>query len=255
MFSFYRDPDADGVGVAFTSAALDLSDAAPQPARALAFARLAAALGVPVAIVRQVHGHRVLDVDAVSPQVRPVDGLLDLTETDADALLTRSRGLALAVRVADCVPVLFADGPAGVIGAAHAGRAGLSNGVLGETVAALRSRGAAGLRAWIGPHVCAACYEVPIALADAFASATGVAPAVTRWGTPGIDLGAAARLQLGRLGVPFSSHEACTMHDEGLHSHRRDAAGAGRLAGVVWLTPHAFLTPPGAPRGEAVAAG
>nr|NLI49548.1 polyphenol oxidase family protein [Propionibacterium sp.] len=245
MFSYLRDPGADGVGVAFTSAEEDLSDAAPPAARAAAFGRLAVALGVPVAVVRQVHGDRVLDVDAVP--AAPSGGLLDLTAVEADALVTGVRGLGLAVRVADCVPVLFADAAAGLVGAAHAGRAGLLRGVLAATVAVLRARGASRLTAWVGPHICAACYEVPADMAADFAAATGVAAAVTRWGTPGIDLGAAARRQLAALGVPHASHEACTFHDAGLHSHRRDAACAGRLAGVVWLS-GSVPTRPGAPR-------
>ncbi len=253
VFSYLRDPGADGVGVAFTSAGSDLSDARPAPERAAAFAGLAAAVGVPVAVVRQVHGDRVLDVDAVAAPGDAVDGLLDLTGHDADALVTGRPGLGLAVRVADCVPVLFADPDAGLIAAAHAGRAGLVAGVLAATVAVLRRRGAEAPTAWIGPHICASCYEVPAAMADAFAADCGVPASVTRWGTSGIDLGAAARRQLEALGVPYVSQEACTHHEPGLHSHRRDAAGAGRLVGVVWRTPRgpedSFASAPGAPRG------
>jgi len=102
-------------------------------------------------------------------------------------------------------------------------------------VDALHGRGAADLRAWIGPHICGDCYEVPAELAVAFGDATRVAPTRTRWGTTGIDIGAAARRQLAAVGVRTSSHEACTMHDAGLRSHRRSAAAAGRLAGLVWL--------------------
>jgi YfiH family protein len=255
VFSYLRDPGADGVGVAFTSAAADLSDAAPAAARAAAFAALAAAVGVPVAVVRQVHGDRVLDVDAAAPGDRGAAGLLDLTAHEADALITGRPGLGLAVRVADCVPVLFADAGAGLVGAAHAGRAGLLNGVLARAVAALRARGATAPRAWIGPHICAGCYEVPAAMAEDFARVCGVAPAVTRWGTPAIDLGAAAHRQLEALGVPFESHEDCTYQDAGLHSHRRDAACAGRLVGVVWRTAGPIGPGPGAPRGATRRAG
>jgi hypothetical protein len=230
VFHFLRDPGADGVGVAFTSDELNLSDSQDAAARAAAFARLGDAVGVPVAVVRQVHGARVLEVtDALA------SGLVDRTDAEADALVTGRRGLALAVRVADCVPVLFADLDAGLIGAAHAGRAGLSAGVLGATVAALRARGATRLRAWVGPHICGACYEVPPEMAAAFADATGAPPTTTRFGTTGLDLGAAAHRQLDALGVPGESHEACTLHDPGLASHRRDGACAGRLAGLVWL--------------------
>jgi len=229
LFHYLRDPGADGVGVAFTSAELDLSDTQAAAERAASFARLTHAVGAAVAVVTQVHGNRVLEVTATGP------GLIDLTAERADALITARRGVACAVRVADCIPVLFADPRASWVGAAHAGRAGVLNGVLGATVDALHGRGAADLRAWIGPHICGDCYEVPAELAVAFADATRVAPTRTRWGTTGIDIGAAARRQLAAVGVRTSSHEACTMHDAGLRSHRRSAAAAGRLAGLVWL--------------------
>lgn len=229
MFHYVRDPGADGVGIAFTSGALDLSDHQPSEARATAFARVADAVGAAVAVVHQVHGNRVLDV------TEPGVGLMDLTGTDADALITGLPGLALAVRVADCVPILLADADARWVGAVHAGRAGVLNGVLGAAIEALRSRGACSLRAWIGPHICGSCYEVPPAMASDFFAATGIPPTRTPWGTTGLDLGAAVRAHLDAAGVPFSSFEACTLHDDGLHSFRCGGASAGRLAGLAWL--------------------
>ncbi len=230
MFLLRRDPGTDGVGVAFTSAALDLGDAPGAPARTAAFAALADALGVPVAVVSQVHGADVAHVR------RPhgASGLVDLTAVRADALVTGDEGLALAVRVADCVPVLFADPDAGVVAAAHAGRRGLVAGVLAATVHAMRDLGAQAPRAWLGPHLCAGCYEVPDDLAAEFASATGVPVGRTRWGTAAIDQRAAALAQLAALGVAVEDVSACTLEHAGLHSHRRDAVRAGRQAGVVW---------------------
>lgn len=228
LFHYLRDPGADGVGVAFTSAGLNLSDAQEPAARTAAFGDLIRAIGADVAVVRQVHGSTVLRAR------RGASAFVDLTNHEADALITDEAGLAVAVRAADCVPVLFADAAAGLVGAAHAGRAGVLRGVVPATVAALREAGAHDLRAWVGPHICGRCYEVPDAMADDYASATGVAPVRTRWGTTGLDLGAGVRAQLDALGVPFESHEACTMTDAALPSYRRDGAAAGRLAGVVW---------------------
>jgi len=229
VFHSFRDPGADGVGVAFTSSAVNLSDAQPPVERAAALAAVADAVGAAICVVAQVHGARVQDV---SGSDHP---LLDLTAHQADALVSDQRGLALAVRVADCVPILFADPAAGLIGAAHAGRGGVLLGVARATVDALAAKGAGELSAWIGPHICARCYEVPAPMASDFADVTGVAPSVTRWGTPGIDLGGALRRQLDAAGVRWVADEACTMHDSGLHSYRRDGAAAGRFAGLVWL--------------------
>ena len=76
---------------------------------------------------------------------------------------TATPGLALAILTADCVPVLMADREAGVIGAAHAGWRGALSGVLEAAVEAMQglgARGAAEIRAVIGPAIAAASYEV-----------------------------------------------------------------------------------------------
>ena len=80
----------------------------------------------------------------------------------ADAMVTRQRGLALGILTADCVPVLFADAEAGVVGGAHAGWKGALNGVLGATVDAMASLGARPehILAGIGPAISQRSYEV-----------------------------------------------------------------------------------------------
>lgn len=117
-------------------------------------ARAAAALDLaPEALVsvHQVH----------SPNVVTVTGPLTIRPR-ADAMVTRTPGLALAVLTADCQPVLFADPEAGVIGAAHAGWRGARDGVLEATVEAMVALGAtpAGIRAVIGPTISQKAYEV-----------------------------------------------------------------------------------------------
>ena len=79
-----------------------------------------------------------------------------------DALVTGKRGLALGVASADCVPVLFADREAGVIGAAHAGWRGALAGVTDATLEAMAGLGARRDRiiAGIGPAICQRSYEV-----------------------------------------------------------------------------------------------
>ena len=80
----------------------------------------------------------------------------------ADAIVTAKRGLALGILTADCGPVLFADGEAGVVGAAHAGWKGALTGVVDSTLKAMESLGAsrARIRAVIGPCIAQASYEV-----------------------------------------------------------------------------------------------
>ncbi len=91
----------------------------------------------------------------------------------ADAWVTATPGLAIAVLTADCQPVLFADHEAGVIGAAHAGWKGALGGVLEATVAAMEALGAerARMRAVIGPTISAAAYEVGPEFRDRFTAA------------------------------------------------------------------------------------
>ncbi len=106
--------------------------------------------GAGLADMEQVHGHTV--VEAGGPREQ------------CDALVTDRPDVVLMVRVADCVPVLLADPDAGVLGAAHAGRQGLVEGVVEACVARMRDLGADQVEAWVGPHICGACYEVPEAL-------------------------------------------------------------------------------------------
>lgn len=234
MFAFRNDPGTDGVGIAFFDAVgagnsrLDLTLGTPAAWRGPDWELAEAELGIPILNAYQVHGARVLPVghgdDPVSVAVE-----------HADALLSTERGLGLAVRAADCLPVLIADPYQGVIGAAHAGRVGLGAGVLRELVVKLRAAGGDALRAWIGPHICGDCYEVSQELQQEYCSALPQARCRTQWGTPGLDLGRAAAAQLTDLGCQVTRVDPCTRTTESLHSYRRDGAGSGRQAGVIWL--------------------
>lgn len=155
----------------------------------------------------------------------------------ADALVTDVPGAALAIRVADCLPVLLAAPSVGLVAAAHAGRVGLADGILPSLVDRVRRRaGSAPLTAWIGPSVCGACYEVPAALRDEVAARVHAVAATTSWGTPSLDLAAGAEAQLTDLGVTTQRIDRCTRTDPDLFSHRRDGDASGRQCGIIWLT-------------------
>jgi len=109
----------------------------------------------------QVHGNRCVIVDEDSDlAARP----------EADALATRTPGILLGILTADCVPVLFADAEAGVVGAAHAGWKGALAGVTDATIAAMESLGAtrASIAVAIGPCIARASYEVDNGFAHRF---------------------------------------------------------------------------------------
>ena len=179
--------------------------------------------GSRLADMEQVHGTRV--VAAGGPREQ------------CDALVTDRPGMVLMVRVADCVPVLIADEQAGVVGAAHAGRNGMVDGVVTACVEQMRDLGAEHLSAWIGPHICGACYEVPADLQASVAAVEPVSATTTSWGTPALDIGAGVRAQLERAGVEVHDVSRCTRESPDLYSFRRDGAGAGRFAGLVQVRP------------------
>ena len=117
----------------------------------------------------------------------------------------------------------------------HSGRPGLAGGVVPAAVAALRERGGDPTVAWIGPHVCGACYEVPADLQEQVAAVVPEARSTTSWGTPGLDLGAGVRAQLAAAGIDdVRTVDACTREDASWPSYRRDGDAATRFAGVIW---------------------
>ncbi|MFE9993223.1 peptidoglycan editing factor PgeF [Streptomyces avermitilis] len=178
--------------------------------------------------MNQVHGPDVAVVDEPWG-TRPV--------AEVDAVVTRRRGLALAVLTADCTPVLLADPVAGVAAAAHAGRPGMIAGVVPAAVEAMVELGADPSRivARTGPAVCGRCYEVPDAMRAEVAAVEPAAYAETSWGTPAVDVSAGVHAQLERLGVcDREQSPVCTLESGDHFSYRRDRT-TGRLAGYVWL--------------------
>jgi YfiH family protein len=188
--------------------------------------------GLSFARVRQVHGARVVRLEAASRAL-----------VEADAVLSRTPGLAACVAVADCVPILLADPASGVVAAVHAGWRGTLAGVAREAVRALEAElGAAPSRllASMGPAIGPCCYEVSPELAARFAAELG--PGVVRAGaTAALDLWAANAALLGAAGVSPDRMETlrrCTSCERELFfSHRRDAGRTGRQ--VAFIAPRA----------------
>jgi YfiH family protein len=186
---------------------------------------VADALGVDhLVVMRQVHGVDVTVVES-DPPAPPV----------CDALVTRAERVALCARAADCVPVALADPDVGVAGVAHAGRGGMADGVVASSVAAMRRLGADRITAWIGPHVCGGCYEVPAEMRGDVADRVPAAFACTTWGTPSLDLGAGVAAQLRAAGCEVVDASSCTRETAELFSYRRDGDAAGRHGAVVVL--------------------
>jgi hypothetical protein len=193
------------------------------------FGLIAAEFGVPaenVVRVSQVHGR---DVHVV----RADDELPTRPMPKADGLVTTRSDVVLAVRAADCLPVLLSGD--GVIGAAHSGRKGMYVGIVPATVDAMRELGASTITAVLGPYACGKCYEVPDAMRAEVAERVPASYSETTWGTPAIDVAAGVKAQLAELGVEVVDATACTIESENLYSYRREGPESGRMAGLIKL--------------------
>jgi YfiH family protein len=190
--------------------------------------------------VKQVHGNRVRilrrgDVAAEAHQDRP----------EADALASNEPGLALAVVVADCVPILIVDPVAGAAAAVHAGWRGTCARVAAAAVQTMHSDLGCEPRhlvAAIGPSAGPDDYEVGAPLIDAFRDAGHPTEDIDRWfdrkrPKPHLDLWSANRDQLARAGIPGDHIYICGLstvsHPDVFTSYRVAGERAGRMAGLV----------------------
>jgi purine-nucleoside/S-methyl-5'-thioadenosine phosphorylase / adenosine deaminase len=185
-------------------------------------AKLRALLPAEPRWLHQVHGARVIDADHTV-------GVLQ-----ADAAVARKPGTVCIVKIADCMPVLFADDSASVVGAAHAGWRGLAAGVLQATIAAMRTSPDT-LYAWLGPAIGPDVYEV----GEDVRVAIGEPASAFRPTRPGhwlLDLYAVARARLAAAGVRrIYGGGYCTYSDgERFFSYRRDR-DQSRMVATIWL--------------------
>lgn len=173
--------------------------------------RCAAALGVaPDRLLTSYQVH--------SPDVKIVTGPWERGPEKVDGMVTQTPGLALGVLAADCMPFLFADEDARIIGSAHAGWRGALAGVLENTVAAMVRLGAQPerIRAALGPCLRQPNFEVGLDLLDAF---TGKYPEAARFFAPGVtsdkrllDLAGFGRWRLEQSGVSeVDDLDLCTL--------------------------------------------
>jgi YfiH family protein len=201
--------------------------------------RLAEATGATHAYLSQVHGDRVVHLDASS-----VSG-----SHSADAAWTSEPGIACTVLVADCLPVLLAAPQGRAVGAAHAGWRGLARGVIERCVEAVCAGASCEpheLVAWLGPCIGPDAFEVGADVLEAHGTAaTPVDSARFRFqarkdGQPRwrADLAGLARDRLMALGVQrVSGGTWCTVTDRSrFFSYRRDGV-TGRMAACVWIRP------------------
>lgn len=188
-----------------------------------------------VVLLKQVHSDVVRAVEA--PPVERLSG---------DALVTRTAGLLLVVKTADCLPVLLVDPEHRAVAAVHCGWRGTGMGILKKAVAALREAGGGQdsrkFLAAMGPCIGPSCYEVGADVVDVF-SRSGFPPSVfnevpERPGKFLLDLQSANRRILAAEGIPpenIFSIEACTHCGPEYYSYRRDNDKTRRMFAFVGI--------------------
>lgn len=222
--------------------------------------QLQALIGHPIEMVRQVHGTQVCVIRQA--------GDAQVCQDGADALVTRTPGIALAMLVADCLPVLFVSAQYQVVAAAHAGWRGLAAGVLNATVQTMADQAQCSVHAlcqdlqvWLGPCIGPSAFEVGPEVLQAFVHQQGEqavslasqpvsdAQALDRGACAWLNLPLLARMQLQHMGVAVAriagndgSPLWCTFQNESLYfSHRRSfvrgEGPCGRMAACVWIDP------------------
>lgn len=222
----------------FTTRTLQLSSADD-------WAQIADALGATTVVtVTQVHGNRAVVIRRGEP--------LPAGRPEGDVLVSDRSDVAIAVRAADCVPMLIADASTGAVAAVHAGWRGTAAGagrVAVETLRDVFGVKASDLEVAIGPSIGECCYEVGRELVDAFAAAGHPQHLIDQWFVSPtasevssgrrmrLDVAGANRDQLILAGVnPEAIYTAglCTaMHLDVLTSFRIEKERAGRLAGAI----------------------
>jgi purine-nucleoside/S-methyl-5'-thioadenosine phosphorylase / adenosine deaminase len=197
--------------------------------------RLANRLGFKPLLLNQVHSDVVQFIDR-APEHKP----------RGDAAVTRLPGLLLAVKTADCLPVILVEEKRRVVAAVHCGWKGTSQRLLEKAVLGMKERyhaRPAAIVAAFGPCIGGSCYEVEEdvrrAYSDSGFPASLFRPAAGKAGHFLFDLRAANRLQLLKQGVKAENILAldfCTHCDPRYPSYRRDRDACGRMLSFIGLT-------------------
>lgn len=181
-------------------------------------------------------------IQAHKAEVLHCSGLGHMHQQEADILLATERGAALAIRTADCVPILLADQQAGVIAAVHAGWKGTVAQAAFKAVQAMCKYGANAehIVASLGPYIGPCCFEVGLDIANRLDDTCQQKASFERDGACFVDLASVNQQQLLWAGVQFENIEVsphCTMchTDPSYYSFRRDNGDTGRQLSMIML--------------------
>jgi YfiH family protein len=184
---------------------------------------------------KQVHGCRV----ALAEQSDAGKGsfVYDDAIDDTDALITRQRGLALAILTADCLPVFLYDPSTNSIGLVHAGWKGTKAGIAAATVLEMKKLfnvSAEDLHAWMGPAIGGCCYQVGADFENLFTSGL-----TQKENSLYLDLSEVNKKQLLDCGLKdknISESDLCTVcNEDQMFSYRKQGPAVGRMMSVMML--------------------
>ena len=184
---------------------------------------LIAKRSAPTVYMNQSHGNQVAIVDGIP-----------LLEPNVDGLITTQKGIALAVLVADCIPLLMWDEQEPCVAAVHVGRKGLMSNIASKVVNLMWQMGARDIHAQMGPSICGKCYEVG---EDVYREVTALYPSSASQSDKfafALDLPQALHMHLTSLGVKVTRSEICSYESSEHFSYRR-AGTTGRNAGMIWI--------------------
>lgn len=182
----------------------------------------------------QVHSNKVISAD----ELAVADPAAEITSVRADASISRTKGVVCVVLTADCLPVFFCNRDGTEVAVAHAGWRGLHDGILSNTLAAMKSA-AEDVLVSLGPAIGPQSFEVGTEVYDAFVSNNhnnSTAFVATDKEHYLCDIYQLARIELSAAGVAgISGGGYCTYSEPSrFYSYRRQK-NTGRMASLIWF--------------------
>jgi YfiH family protein len=201
--------------------------------------KVAEAFGVSIdrlVTLNQVHGETIVKVDDQSYR--------SMKSAQADAMITRARGVAIGVETADCVPILLFDPATPAVAAVHAGWRSTVKKIVQKTVVTMRGKfgsDPARMIAAIGPAIGPECYEVdePVmgSVRDVFSFWNKVATprAPGRWSLDLVKVNRTELLQIGLVEKNIHALGLCTSCRKDLFYSFRAEGKTGRMLSVIMI--------------------
>jgi YfiH family protein len=181
-----------------------------------------------LATLHQIHSSTVVDAEGRA-------GCLG----EGDALVANTPGVLVAVKTADCIPMLMVDSRQHAVAAVHAGWRGTARNIAAAAIAKMKEKFSSrveDLHVAIGPGIGKCCYEVGPEVAAQFRAYDPTLRNLTH--TAHLDLVAINGRQIGDCGVPpaqIYTAGICTLCNSEFHSYRRDKQQAGRMLSVAGI--------------------